>query len=81
VNAAKEPITEEDNEYIRNRSIVECRYDLEKEQWIVLRNRRDKTVAWDRTMEILKEQTSKLVTLIQKANQRGRTHQWERLVM
>lgn len=83
IDASREPKTEEDNEYIANRSIVECRYDMENESWIVLRNRKDKTVAWNRSLRSIEMMQSKLSILVTLANKGGRSaqNQWKRNVL
>lgn len=79
LNATREATTEETNEYIRNRSIVECRYDMEKEGWVIMRNRKDKTSAWDHSWDALTSTREKYRLLIELANQKG-AYDWQRNV-
>lgn len=83
IDVSREPKTEDDYEYIRNQSIVECRYDVKQEKWIVLRNRHDKTLAWDASLQTLHSVASKLRILVSLANKGGRSaiSQWQHTVL
>lgn len=69
LDSRNDPRTEEDSKYIRNHSIVECRYDSGHKRWVVMRNRDDKTVAWDKSMETMAAMKKRFRILINVANQ------------
>lgn len=81
VDASREPKTEENGDYIRNYSIVECRYDTNTQSWIVLRNRNDKTKAWDTSRESLEGTRSKLKQIISFATQKRRSIDWKQTIL
>ena len=81
VDSTREARTEETNEFIQNHSVVECRYDTKNDEWIVLRNRKDKTKVWENTRQTLETSLSKYRTLVAMANQSGTIDNWSRSII